>query len=115
MDYDKLLEKYPFLSVIDYNGDMICGVISIHGKTHLTMYVISEMRDEKTVQYFFNLCEKWWNLSDRKSISLFLKKEMEPFRRYLKIYSKSSINEIKGRIPPQFHTKKKKSILISFL
>jgi len=113
MDYDKLLEKYPFFSIINYNGEMICGVISIHGKNHLTMYVVSEMRDEKTIRHFFDLCEKWWNLSDRKNISLFLKKEMEPFRRYLKTFTKSSITWIKGRIPPEFHIRKKKSIIIS--
>ena len=79
--FDKLGEKYPFLSLVSYAGSEYIGIIQNFDKNCLSIYDIDQIKDTKLTKAFLELGEQWWWESNRKiPINIFLKNEFTVFK-----------------------------------
>jgi hypothetical protein len=74
-------ENFPFLSIVTYGGNEYVGVIINQDPAVTSMYIYTNIRTELEQQLFLELGEVWWWESNRLiPISIFLRKEMDPYR-----------------------------------
>ena len=74
-------ENFPFLSIVTYGGNEYVGVIINQDPAVTSMYIYTNIRTELEQQQFLELGEVWWWESNRLiPISIFLRKEMDPYR-----------------------------------
>jgi len=85
--FDKLGEKYPFLSLVKYSANEYVGIIQNYDKNCLSIYDIDQIKDPKLVKSFLELGDQWWWESNRKiPINIFLKKEFPVFKPCLRTF-----------------------------
>jgi len=74
-------ENFPFISVVHYGGNEYVGIIINQDQYVTSMYVYTLLRTGEEKQKLIELAEVWWWESNRMiPISIFLRKEMDPFR-----------------------------------
>lgn len=74
-------ENFPFISVVHYGGNEYVGIIINQDQYVTSMYVYTLLRTNEEKQKLIELAEVWWWESNRMiPISIFLRKEMDPFR-----------------------------------
>jgi hypothetical protein len=74
-------ENFPFLSVVTYGGQEYIGIIINQDAIVTSMYVYTDLRSEVEQRSFLEMGDIWWWESNRLiPISIFLRKEMEPYR-----------------------------------
>ncbi len=74
-------ENFPFLSVVTYGGNEYIGIIINQDTTVTSMYVYTDIKNQKEQTEFLSLGDVWWWESNRLiPINIFLKKEMVPYR-----------------------------------
>ena len=74
-------ENFPFLSVVTYGGQEYIGIIINQDAIVTSMYVYTDLRSEEEQRQFLEMGDIWWWESNRLiPISIFLRKEMEPYR-----------------------------------
>jgi len=79
--FERIQEKYPFLSIVLYADKEYIGIIMNHDKILTTMYDFGSIFDDNLKKLFLELGETWWWESNRSiPINLFLKEEWEPFK-----------------------------------
>jgi hypothetical protein len=64
--YQKLLEQYPFLTVISYAGSEYLGIIQNIDSQIASMYVYGKLVSIEDKQRFLELGEEWWWETNRK-------------------------------------------------
>ena len=73
--FDKLLEKYPFLSHVTYGGEDYIGIIQNKDAVITSIYDFHSMRDDQHKKDYLELADQWWWESNRSiPINIFLKK-----------------------------------------
>ena len=74
-------ENFPFLSVVTYGGNEYIGIIINQDTTVTSMYVYTDIKNQKEQKEFLSLGDAWWWESNRLiPINIFLKREMVPYR-----------------------------------
>ena len=74
---EETLDKYPFLSLVQYGGQEYIGIIQNHDDTVLSMYNFSKLKSKIDKERFLTLGEQWWWESNRMiPINLFLKHDL---------------------------------------
>lgn len=74
-------ENFPFVSVVTYGGQEYIGIIINQDAIVTSMYVYTNLRSESEQRSFLEMGDVWWWESNRLiPISIFLRKEMEPYR-----------------------------------
>ena len=74
-------ENFPFLSVVTYGGQEYIGIIINQDAIVTSMYIYTDLRTEEEQRQFLEMGDVWWWESNRLiPISIFLRKEMEPYR-----------------------------------
>lgn len=74
-------ENFPFVSVVTYGGQEYIGIIINQDAIVTSMYVYTNLRSESEQRSFLEMGDIWWWESNRLiPISIFLRKEMEPYR-----------------------------------
>jgi hypothetical protein len=64
--YQRLLEEFPFLTVVEYSGEEYLGIIQ-NIDTHVaSMYVYDRLRTVDEKQLFLRLGDEWWWETNRK-------------------------------------------------
>jgi hypothetical protein len=77
---EETLDKYPFLSLVQYGGQEYIGIIQNHDDTVLSMYNFSKLKTKEDKERFLTLGEQWWWESNRMiPINLFLKHDFKDF------------------------------------
>ena len=64
--YQKLLEQYPFLTVISYAGNEYLGIVQNIDAQIASMYVYGKLTSVEDKQRFLELGEEWWWETNRK-------------------------------------------------
>jgi hypothetical protein len=94
---DKFQDNYPFLSCIKSNDREYIGVIINFDHNIASIYDISMISDDEERQLFLEMGELWWWESNRKiPINIFLKKEMQIFRPYVKTFNSKDVDLLFG-------------------
>lgn len=78
---EEIRENFPFISVIHYGGIEYVGIVINQDQYVTSIYDFESIRTDQERKQFLELGEAWWWESNRTiPISIFLKKDMEPFR-----------------------------------
>lgn len=84
--YQKLLEEYPFLSLLTYGGNEYIGIVQNCDDSITTIYDYGLLKSDDQKRLFLELGDVWWWESNRMSpINIFLKKEW-PFSFIVKTF-----------------------------
>ena len=64
--HQKLLDEYPFLTVVEYAGKEYLGVVQNIDSHVASIYVYARLTDDKERLKFLELGEEWWWETNRK-------------------------------------------------
>lgn len=64
--HQKLLDEYPFLTVIEYAGKEYLGIVQNIDSHVASVYIYERLNDKKERVNFLTLGEEWWWETNRK-------------------------------------------------
>ena len=86
------LDRYPFLSYIEYGGDGYLGIIQNHNSAVTSIYHFDSLVTNSEKRRFLELGDEWWWQSNRQiPINVFLKADWAPFRSTLKTFNSKDV------------------------
>jgi len=95
--FQRIAEKYPFLSIVLYANKEHIGIIMNQDKVLTTMYDFGAISDLDQKQLFLDLGETWWWESNRSiPINLFLKEEWNVFKDYRVTFNNKNMSVLSG-------------------
>jgi hypothetical protein len=90
-------ENFPFISCIRSNDKEYVGIIINFDDHVVSIYDIATIVKEEQRSLFLEMGEIWWWESNRQiPISIFLKKEMQNFRSYIKTFNSKDVELVFG-------------------
>tara|TARA_Y100000589_G_C26855653_1_gene507799 strand:+ start:281 stop:652 length:372 start_codon:yes stop_codon:yes gene_type:complete len=97
MEYAELQEKFPFLSCIRHSNNEYVGILLNQDQFVTSIYVYDQIQDTNLKQLFLELGEVWWWESNRTiPINIFLNREFEEFRSYIKTFTTKDVEVVFG-------------------
>lgn len=97
--FEKLTEKFPFITVIIYGADHheLIGIIQNTDQTITSFYDFGLLKSDEEKKLFLNLAEQWYFESNRQiPINIYLKREWSPFKYILKTLVTKEIQIVLG-------------------
>lgn len=92
LEYQKLLDQYPFLSYLTYGGNEYIGIIQNLDDVITSIYDFSAIKNIDQKKIYLELGEIWWWESNRMvPINIFLKVEWAMFRPCLKTLNSKDV------------------------
>tara|TARA_B100000927_G_scaffold276564_1_gene257444 strand:+ start:842 stop:1213 length:372 start_codon:yes stop_codon:yes gene_type:complete len=90
-------ENFPFISVVTYGQKEFVGIINNQDNFVTSMYVYTDLMEDREKKAFMELGEAWWWESNRMiPISIFMRKEMERFRHILTTMNSKDVKVVMG-------------------
>jgi hypothetical protein len=97
--FRSLNERYPFITLCLYAGLEYVGIIQNKDDAVTTIYNFGDITDSQLKKQFLELATVWWWESNRSiPINIFLKKEWEPFKPYLRTFSNRDLEILHGPV-----------------
>jgi hypothetical protein len=96
---DNIENQLPFISVLNYGELEYVGIIINQDQFVTSFYDLESIKtpDEKTL--LLELGEVWWWESNRQiPISIFLRKEIEPFKYSIKTFNSKDVRVVLGPV-----------------
>jgi hypothetical protein len=79
--FEKLTEKYPFMTLCVYANAEYLGVVQNRDDIVTTIYDFGAITDQQAKLLFLELASTWWWESNRSiPINIFLRRDWEQFR-----------------------------------
>jgi hypothetical protein len=95
--FEKLTEKYPFISLCMYANAEYVGVIQNKDDVVTTIYDFGAVADQMDKMLYLELASAWWWESNRSiPINIFLRKDWEPFRYTLRTFVNKDLEILHG-------------------
>ena len=95
--FEKIAERYPFITFCTYASNEYVGVIQNRDDQITTIYDFGGIVHEVQKRDFLELANQWWWESNRSiPINIFLKQDWEQFRPYLKTFINKDLDIILG-------------------
>jgi hypothetical protein len=95
--FEKLTEKYPFISLCMYANSEYVGVIQNKDDVVTTIYDFGAVADQSDKMQYLELASVWWWESNRSiPINIFLRKDWEPFRYTLRTFVNKDLEIMHG-------------------
>ena len=95
--FEKLTEKYPFISLCMYANSEYVGVIQNKDDVVTTIYDFGAVADQSNKMIYLELASVWWWESNRSiPINIFLRKDWEPFRYTLRTFVNKDLEIMHG-------------------
>ena len=95
--FEKLTEKYPFISLCMYANSEYVGVIQNKDDVVTTIYDFGAVADQSDNMIYLELASVWWWESNRSiPINIFLRKDWEPFRYTLRTFVNKDLEIMHG-------------------
>lgn len=92
IDYQTLLDQYPFLSFLTYGGNEYIGIIQNIDDVITSIYDFSVLKTGDQKRLYLELGETWWWESNRMvPINIFLKADWLQFRPTLKTLNSKDV------------------------
>ena len=108
--FEKLSEKYPFITLCIYSSQEYVGIIQNRDDAITTIYDFGSISNLTEKQLFLELANIWWWESNRSiPINIFLKKEWEPFRSYIRTFANKDLEILHGPVCSLAELARKKS------
>lgn len=96
---DNIENQLPFISVLNYGDLEYVGIIINQDQFVTSFYDLESIKtpDEKTL--LLELGEVWWWESNRQiPISIFLRREIEPFKYSIKTFNSKDVRVVLGPV-----------------
>jgi len=95
--FEKLTEKYPFISLCMYANAEYVGVIQNKDDVVTTIYDFGAVADQVDKLNYLELASVWWWESNRSiPINIFLRKDWEQFRYTLRTFVNKDLEILHG-------------------
>jgi hypothetical protein len=108
--FDKLTEKYPFITLCVYANAEYVGIVQNRDDTVTTIYDFGSILLQENKMKFLELATTWWWESNRSiPINIFLRTEWEPFRYTLRTFVNKDLEIIHGPACSLLDISRKKS------
>ena len=108
--FEKLAEKYPFITLCVYASTEYVGIIQNQDDSITTIYDFGAIANADLKRHFLELANVWWWESNRSiPINIFLKGEWDLFRPYLKTFTNKDLEVLHGPICSLSEMARKKS------
>lgn len=108
--FDRLAEKYPFISLCVYADSEYVGIIQNRDETITTIYDFGAVADQNDKIRFLELANTWWWESNRSiPINIFLRGDWNIFRYTLRTFNNKDLNILHGPVCSLTDIVKKKS------
>jgi hypothetical protein len=97
--FDRLSEKYPFISFCTYASQEYLGVIQNRDDAVTTIYDYGLVASTEQKLRYLELAGIWWWESNRSiPINIFLKQDWDPFRHTLRTFSNKDLAVLHGPV-----------------
>jgi hypothetical protein len=96
---DNIENQLPFISVLNYGEAEYVGIIINQDQFVTSFYDLESIKtpEEKTI--LLELGEAWWWESNRQiPITIFLRKEIEPFKYSIKTFNSKDVKVVLGPV-----------------
>ena len=108
--FDKLAEKYPFITLCVYANVEYVGIIQNRDDTVTTIYDFGALVEQPAKLIFLDLASQWWWESNRSiPINIFLRSDWEQFRHTLRTFSNKDLEILHGPVCSLMDIARKKS------
>ena len=108
--FEKLAEKYPFITLCVYAATEYVGIIQNQDEAITTIYDFGAIADVELKRHFLELANVWWWESNRSiPINIFLKGEWDIFRPYLRTFTNKDLEILHGPVCSLSEMGRKKS------
>ena len=108
--FEKLAEKYPFITLCVYASTEYVGIIQNQDDAITTIYDFGAIANADLKRHFLELANVWWWESNRSvPINIFLKGEWDLFRPYLKTFTNKDLEILHGPVCSLSEMSRKKS------
>lgn len=108
--FDRLSEKYPFISLCVYANAEYIGIIQNRDDSVTTIYDFGSVQQSEAKVLFLELGSTWWWESNRSvPINIFLKQEWTQFRSTLRTFSNKDLVILHGPVCSLTDIARKKS------
>jgi hypothetical protein len=97
--FDKLAEKYPFITLCVYANAEYVGIVQNRDETITTIYDFGAIINQDDKLEFLELAGTWWWESNRSiPINIFLRADWDKFRWTLRTFSNKDLEILHGPI-----------------
>ena len=91
--FQKLAEKYPFITLCVYASYEYVGIVQNRDDAITTIYDFGAVQDQDSKRRFIDLANTWWWESNRIiPINVFLKAEWAPFKFCVKTMNSKDVD-----------------------
>ena len=95
--FEKLTEKYPFITLCVYANAEYVGVVQNRDDAVTTIYDFGSVQTQQEKLEFLELASVWWWESNRSiPINIFLRKEWDKFRPTLRTFVNKDLEILHG-------------------
>jgi hypothetical protein len=95
--FEKLTEKYPFITLCLYANAEYVGVVQNRDDIVTTIYDFGAVTDQAAKLLFLELASIWWWESNRSiPINIFLRRDWEQFRYTLRTFVNKDLEILHG-------------------
>lgn len=108
--FEKLAEKYPFITLCVYATTEYVGIIQNQDDAITTIYDFGAIQDLEIKRQFLELANIWWWESNRSvPINIFLKGDWDMFKPYLRTFINKDLEVLHGPVCSLSEMGRKKS------
>ena len=108
--FEKLTEKYPFITLCIYANNEYIGVVQNKDDTVTTIYDFGSLQSQSDKIEFLELASIWWWESNRSiPINIFLRKDWTKFRPSLRTFINKDLEILHGPVCSLMDIARKKS------
>ena len=108
--FEKLAEKYPFITLCVYATTEYVGIIQNQDDAITTIYDFGAILDLDVKRQFLELANVWWWESNRSvPINIFLKGDWDMFKPYLRTFTNKDLEILHGPVCSLSEMARKKS------
>ena len=95
--YQKLLEDFPFLTLVLYGGNEYVGIMQNQDHQMASMYCFDNIKNDKHKEEFIKLGEEWWWGTNRMiPINIIFKSQWSKYRSSLVTFSLKDFQVVHG-------------------
>lgn len=96
---DNIENQLPFISVLNYGEAEYVGIIINQDQFVTSFYDLESIKTQEEKTILLELGEAWWWESNRQiPITIFLRKEIEPFKYSIKTFNSKDVRVILGPV-----------------
>jgi len=108
--FEKLAEKYPFITLCVYASNEYVGIVQNRDDNITTIYDFGAIVNQQDKIEFLDLAGTWWWESNRSiPINIFLRHDWEKFRWTLRTFSNKDLEILHGPVCSLQEIARKKS------